>query len=283
MPIRQHVEYADLIPRVERLASGFTDKDLVLVESRAASDLHALALPLSYIYARNVLVLYDSRPDKRAVREFLTWAHERYDNVYFMAGGGTSLLSPGVGSVVVSTESFRVPEYEKTSYDVYPRRAVMKPFDFTIYKLVQTGLTPPPQSLDIGGTDDLHLVDFYPKERLGGGDLTFRWSQDTSYLLMSLPPQSHEVALRLNGGRPRGVALARVTVYLENQELSSVEVTNDFRDYVFPIPPATASNLAQRQDGVQVRIQSSTWVPRAILGGPDTRALGVMIDRAEIR
>ena len=90
-----------------------------------------LALPLSYIYARNVLVLYDSRPDKQAVREFLTWAHERYENVYFIAGGGTSLLSPGVGSVVVSTESFQVPEYEKTTYDVYPRKAVMKPFDFT--------------------------------------------------------------------------------------------------------------------------------------------------------
>ena len=86
-----------------------------------------------------------------------------------------------------------MPEYEKTAYDVYPRRSVRKPFDFTIYKLVQTGLTPPPHSLDIGGTDDLHLVDFYPKERLGGGNLTFRWSQDTSFLLMSVPPQSHEV------------------------------------------------------------------------------------------
>ena len=132
----------------------------MLVEARAASDLHALALPLSYIYARNVLVLYDSRPDKRAVREFLTWAHERYENVYFIAGGGTDLLSPGVGSIVVATERFQVPEYEKTAYDVYPRRSVMKPFDFTIYRLVQTGSTPPPQSLDIGGTDDLHLVDF---------------------------------------------------------------------------------------------------------------------------
>ena len=283
LPIRHHVEYADLIPRLERLAAGFSDNDLVLVESRVASDLHALALPLSYIYARNVLVLSDSRPDKRAVREFLTWAHERYDNVYFMAGGGTSLLSPGVGSVVVSTESFRVPEYEKTSYDVYPRRAVMKPFDFTIYKLVQTGLTPPPQSLDIGGTDDLHLLDFYPKERLGGGDLTFRWSQDTSYLLMSVRPDSREVALRLNGGRPRGVPLPRVTVYLEGEELSSAQLSNEFRDYVFPIPPETASRLAQRQDGVQVHIQSSTWVPQAILGGSDTRALGVMVDKAEIR
>jgi len=283
LSIREHVEYADVIPRLERLASRFSNDDLVLFEARAASDLHALALPLSYIYARNALVLYDSRPDKQSVRDFLTWAHERYKNVYFIAGGGTDLLSPGVGSVVVATERFQVPEYEKTAYDVYPRKSVRKPFDFTIYKLVQTGLTPPPHSLDIGGTDDLHLVDFYPKERLGGGNLTFRWSQDTSFLLMSVPPQSHEVALRLSGGRPRGVALPRVTVYLENEELSSVELTNEFRDYVFPIPAATASALAQRQDGVQVRIQSSTWVPRTVLGGSDTRALGVMIDRAEIR
>jgi hypothetical protein len=283
LSIREHVEYGGVIPRLERLASRFSDDDLVLFESRAASDLHALALPLSYIYARNALVLYDSRPDKQSVRAFLSWAHERYKNVYFIAGGGTDLLSRGVGSIVVATERFQVPEYEKTAYDVYPRKSVRKPFDFTIYRLVQTGLTPPPHSLDIGGTDDLHLVDFYPKERLGGGSLTFRWSQDTSYLLMSVPPKSREVALRLSGGRPRGVPLPRVTVYLENEELSSVELTNEFRDYVFPIPAETASTLAQRQDGVQLRIQSSTWVPRTVLGGSDTRALGVMIDQAEIR
>jgi hypothetical protein len=282
-PIRKHIEYAQVIPRLERLASRFNDNDLVLFEARAASDLHALALPLSYIYARNVLVLYDSRPDKRAVREFLTWAHTHHENVYFIAGGGTDLLSPGVGALIVATERFQVAEYEKTTYDIYPRTAVKKPFDFTIYRLVQTGFTPPPQSLDIGGTDDLHLVDFYPKERLGGGDLTFRWSQDTSYLLMSVPPDGHEVALRLSGGRPRGVPLPRVTVYLEGEELGSAELTNEFRDYVFPIPAATASNLATHQDGVQIRIQSSTWIPRAILGGSDDRALGVMIDRAEIR
>ena len=114
-PIRTHIEYAGVIPRLERLASRFGDKDLVLVEARAASDVHTLALPLSYIYARNVLVLSDSRPDKRAVREFLTWARERYENVYFIAGGGTDLLSPGVGSIVVATERFQVPEFEKTA------------------------------------------------------------------------------------------------------------------------------------------------------------------------
>jgi len=283
LPIREYVEYAEMIPRLERLNARFGDNDLVLFESRAASDLHTLALPLSYIYARNVLVLYDSRPDKPAVREFLTWAHERYENVYFLAGGGTDLLSPGVGSIVLATERFQVPEYEKTTYDIYPKGPVRKPFDFTIYRLVQTAVTPPPHSLDIGGTDDLHLVDFYPKERLGGGNVTFRWSQDTSYLLMSVPPGSREVELTLSGGRPRGAPPPRVTVYIEGEELSSVELTNEFREYVFPIPASTVSGLAQRQDGVQIRIHSSTWIPRTILGGSDTRALGVMIDKAEIR
>ena len=283
LPIRTHIEYAEVIPRLERLASRFDDNDLVLFEARAASDLHALALPLSYIYARNVLVLYDSRPDKPAVREFLSWAHEQYGNVFFVAGGGTDLLSPGVGAVVVATERFQVPEYQKTAYDIYPRRAVGKPFDFTIYKLVRTAVAPPPQSLDIGGTDDLHLVDFYPKERLGAGNLTFRWTQDTSYLLMSVPPQSREVALRLSGGRPRGVPLPRVAVSIDGVELSTAELTNEFRDYVFPIPPETVSAVARRGEGVQIRIQSSTWVPRTVLGGSDTRALGVMVDKAEIR
>lgn len=282
-PIRTHIEYAGIIPRLEKLAASFHDNDLVLIESRGASDVHTLGLPLSYVYARNVLVLADTRPDKRMVAGFLDWARERYENVYFMAGGGTDLLSADVGSLVVSTERFQIPEYEKTTYNIYPRRAVMKPFDFTIYELVWRGSTPAPQSLDIGATDDLHLVDFHPKERLGGGDLTFRWSQDASYLLMRIEPANRQVALRLSGGRPRGVPAPRVTVLVDGDPLGEVQPGNEFREYVFPIPEATAARAASRAGHSQIEIRSTTWIPQASLGGPDTRALGVMVDRAEIR
>ena len=53
------------------LASIFDETDLVLVESREASDTHTLALPLAYIYAHNVLVFYRADPDKMLLREFL--------------------------------------------------------------------------------------------------------------------------------------------------------------------------------------------------------------------
>ena len=70
-PLFNHVEYAGMIPRVEQLATQFGDADLVLVEARDASDLHTLANPLAYIYARRVLVLHPASPDKTALLEFL--------------------------------------------------------------------------------------------------------------------------------------------------------------------------------------------------------------------
>lgn len=282
-PLRNHIEYAGIIPKLEQLAGRFGDTDLVLVESRSASDVHTLGLPLSYIYARNVLVLADSRPDKNKVSEFLGWARERYQNVYFIAGGGTDLLAAGIGAATIATERFQVPEYEKTVYNVYPRRSVMKPFDFTVYKLTASGSEPAPQSLDIGGTDDLNLLDFYPKERLGGGNVTFRWTQDTSYLVMKIDSTSRELMLRLSGGRPRGVPPPHVDVQLAGKTIGSAEPTNDFREYVFRIPDEIASGLAARGPASQIEIRSSTWVPQKVLGGSDTRALGVMVDLAEIR
>ena len=54
--VRSHVEYAGVIPRLEAIASRFSPDDLVIVESRNASDVHVLALPLAYIYDKPVLV-----------------------------------------------------------------------------------------------------------------------------------------------------------------------------------------------------------------------------------
>jgi hypothetical protein len=137
--------------------------------------------------------------------------------------------------------------------------------------------------LDLGGADDLYLVDFHPKERLGTGDLTFRWTQERSYLLMGIPAGGRELVLTLSSGRPKGVAPAHVSVSVEGHDLGSVDPTNDMRIYTFPIPADAASELAKRTGPSEIQIQSSVWIPREIVGGSDNRALGVMIDKAEIR
>ncbi|HTI37929.1 MAG TPA: glycosyltransferase family 39 protein, partial [Vicinamibacterales bacterium] len=50
-PLLSHVEYAGIVPQLERLASRFGDDDLVIAEStNAGTDIHVLAVPLAYTY-----------------------------------------------------------------------------------------------------------------------------------------------------------------------------------------------------------------------------------------
>jgi hypothetical protein len=284
-PIRTHIEYAGLIPEIERLAARFGDDDLVLVESRAASDLHALALPLSYIWARNVLVLDSPRPEKTALAGFLDWARSRYKNIYFLGGGGTDLLSPGIHVEAVKTEKLLVPEYEVTEFQRYPTRVRMKPLDLTVYQFVDQGRNAEGAfQIDVGGADDLNLVGFHGKERLQQEGVTFRWTSDQSYFLVpAVKAGNRELVLRMSSGRPRHIASARVTVFLADRPIGTAETDGQFRDHVFTLPPGLAAELAGAQKPVEVRIESTTWTPRDVIGGIDNRMLGVMVDRVEIR
>ena len=284
LPVRTHIEYAGIIPRIERLAATFQEKDLVIVEARAASDLHTLALPLSYIWATNTLVLYSPRPDKARFSEFLTWARAQYEKVYFIGGGGTDLLSRGMRVDTVETERFAVPEYEATGYDTFPRRPRSKPFDITVYRFVDGTLDEAARRIDVGAADDLHVVRFHAKER-GRNELTFRWTRDRSYFSVPhLEATDRELVLRMsNGGRPGTAVPARVTVFLSDRQIGMAMPDGQFRDFVFPIPSGLAAELEANPTATEVRLETTTWVPRDVAGGGDDRALGVMIDRVEIR
>jgi hypothetical protein len=72
-------------------------------------------------------------------------------------------------------------------------------------------------------------------------------------------------------------------VFLADLAIGTAEPDAEFRDYAFAIPADLAATLARQPAGAEIRIESTTWTPRDILGGADDRALGVMIDRAEIR
>ena len=282
-PILGHVEYAGIIPRLEELANRFDDEALLIVESRAASDLHVLALPLAYIYARNVLVLSDSRPDKLAFLEFLTWARTQYSDIFFMGGGGTDLLSGMVSVTPIGSERFQVPEYESL-FNAYPRAVSRKEFDFGIYRLGDAVNARGPFSLDVGTMDDLHVVDFHAKER-SSSDVTFRWSREESHvMILNTTPAARTLTLWMNdGGRPGNVIPARVAVYLDDVLLGDVGVTTGFEPYSFNIPPDLAAAMAARPDATELTLLADTWNPLEVLGVADDRDIGVMLDRVEIQ
>ena len=123
-------------------------------------------------------------------------------------------------------------------------------------------------------------------ERAGADDkLTYRWTQDHSFFsVLDVQPTNRELVLRMsNGGRPDTTSPARVTVYLADHNIGTADPDGQFRDHVFAIPAELAQQLAQNGGAAEVRIESTTWTPREVIGGVDNRRLGVMIDRAEIR
>jgi hypothetical protein len=283
-PVLAHVEYAGLIPRIEQLAAAIGDEDLLVAESvNAGSDVHVIALPLAYIYARPVLLLHSAKPDKAVFGAFLEWAATRYRRVLFLGSGGTDLLSHGYGVRALSSERFQVPEYE-TPENAYPRGVRRKEFDFGLYEF-----TPPDDregtwfDLDVGIRDDLHVLRFHAKEESAGR--TFRWTQDRSLLSVTVvAPESRTVTLWMNsGGRPEAAPPADVTVSFDGHLLGTRRVGDGFAPYALAIPPEVAAAAAAKGAPVELRLESTVWNPRAVLGAPDDRDLGVMLDRVTVK
>lgn len=283
-PVLQHTEYEGLIPKIEALASRFTAKDLVIVEGRRTeSDVHVLALPLAYVYAKNVLLLQPERPDKATLAAFIAWARTKFDNVYFIGGGGTDLLSHAYGVRSVGGDRFQVPEFE-TTRDRLPRVVDRKEFEYGVYAFTD----PPAQSaawfdLDVGTNDDLHVQRFHAKEVSDGR--SFRWTRERSFVAVTtMTPRSRELTLVMaDGGRPPAAPQARVEVYLHNQLLGAVDVSGPLRPYSLPIPSDLAERAASTRAPVELRLVTRTWKPAEVLGSPDDRSLGVMLDRVTIR
>jgi hypothetical protein len=279
----RHVEYAGLIPHVEQLSRTFEEQDLVLVEARNASDLHVLALPLAYIYARNVLVLARPDPDKPLFREFLAWAYEHYPRVYFVGSGGSELLSKSMTVKPVRGDRFQVPEYE-AAYNAYPRSLRFKEFDLSVYEILPQPAENKGFDLKIGVNDDLYVRRFYAKEMHGNGT-TFRWARDESYVSILGTTRDQQVLTlwMADGGRPAAAFPAEVQLFLNGRPIGSTVVKGpQLRAYNFEIPNAVAIAMEESPNAAQLRIMTRTWNPSQLMGSGDNRDLGVLINRIQV-
>ena len=118
-------------------------------------------------------MLNSPRPDKAAFAAFLDWARTRYERVLFLGGGGTDLLSPSLERRGRSPANGSRCPSTTPPVNAYPRFARGKEFDYSLYALL-----PPdpadaarPFDLDVGVSDDLHVLRFHAKEQTEGRTL----------------------------------------------------------------------------------------------------------------
>jgi hypothetical protein len=282
-PVADHIEYEGIIPRLEKLAGQIKDDDLLIVESRdAGSDVHVLGLPLAYIYARNVLVLSNAAPDKATFAAFLDRCRTRYGRVLFLGGGGTDLLSSRWSVEPLASDRFQVPEYDAPKH-AYPRFVRQKEFDYSVYVFGPPSAQPMDAALDVGINDDLNVIRFHAKEVSEGR--TIRWTQDQSFLIVNrIDAAARTLTVVMHdGGRPSAAAPADVTFAIGDRVLGTVRVSGGFREYDIAIPADVAAAAAATGEPVRMTVTTTTWNPLAVLGTPDHRDLGVMLDRVAIR
>ena len=282
-PVAAHIEYEGIIPRLEKLSAHIKDDDLLIVESRdAGSDVHVLALPLAYIYARNVLVLSTPVPDKPTFAAFLDHCRKRYARVLFLGGGGTDLLSSRWSVEPLASDRFQVPEYDAPKH-AYPRFVRQKEFDYSVYAFGPASGHPADAALDVGINDDLNVVRFHAKEVTEGR--TFRWTQPRSFLILNRVDATARtlVLVMSDGGRPQAAPPADVTVAIGDRVLGTVRVAGGFKEYDIAVPADVAAAAGGTGEPVRITLTSPPWNPLVVLGTPDDRNLGVMLDRVAIR
>jgi hypothetical protein len=280
-PILSHVEYAGLIPALERVAGRFGDRDLVLVEPRYSSDAHVLATPLAYIYAKHVLLFSSPRPGAPGVGQFLAWAPRAFDRVFLIAEGGLDLASPSIGITPAGNERFSIPEYESTA-NVYPRDVRQKKFNLNIYRLRAAERAAPMRDIDIGGFDDPWVLRMFARQEQDG--VTYRWVRDRSFVtVVGLDAPARAIVITAgDGGRPAAAGPAEVEVFLDDRLVGRFTVRGGFAEYRLEVPPDPAAAAAEPPATSVVRLQCTTWSPKASLGGSDDRALGIMLDRLRV-
>jgi len=282
-PLVPHREYEGMTRTIERLASRFGDRDLVLVEGRdAGSDTHVLGLPLAYVYGRDVLVLFSPRPDKGQLAAFLEDAFRRYGRVVFVGGGGTDLLSRRIGATPITDGRVQVKEYAVAFWESYPQGVRRKDFDYSVYELELDRPRTGDFVLDVGYQDDLHVVRFHAKEPTEGRFI--RWTGPQSFISVpGLTGREKTVQFVMHdGGRPPQAEPARVQVFFNDTPLGVIDVGKGFGTYSLALPPDAVQRAAGEDNPAVLRLLSTVWVPSRLLGGSDTRELGVMIDKVEI-
>ena len=284
-PILRHVEHAGMIPLVEELAASLAPDDLLLVGPRSTTDIQVAALPLAYIYNRQVLSLASAAPDTEVLGDFVDWARARHARVLFLGGGGTDLLSKRTAARLVTSERRRIPHYER-ALNAYPNGVVDWQLDYGIYEFVPAAAGAETFDLDVGAGDDLHVYGMYPKD-IDPRGVTYRWTRERAFVrLVDTRPDAATLTLRMSkGARPAAAAGgAVVSVFLDDRPLGAVTVAMDrFDAYSLAIPPDLARHVADRPRASELRLETETWVPQEAFGVPDARALGVMLDRVEVR
>ncbi len=267
-------EYKGTIAWVERFAHNFPENSILLFEHSFPSNV--VATPLWTTFERSAFVV--NGHEARLTEAVRAWQAEGR-GVYWISSEGNP--APAWGDYVpdyLSTSVLSTPVAE-LSTDHLPRQKWEYTAVFDIYEIVPSQESRGKKVFTVnvgeGGDEDYLREGFYPAE-ITLGWITMRWTQAEAVIAIPLEGEPASIILRAAGGRPPGVAPARVTLYLDDHLLGELALETAFQTYSLAIPEGLAPASV-----VRLRLETSTWNP-AQLGYKQGRDLGLQLDWVKV-
>jgi hypothetical protein len=272
LPLATYRDWRNSVRFVDDMARRFGAQDVVIFEQEGS--VHLLSLPLWAVYGVNAVELARWNPDPVRVQHLVDAWHGPYRNIYFVHTYRTNLC--GLFLQHVEDMSFGTYEWER-AYGTKPRGPEPRELHFRISRVVppQDLQVPPLREIDIGGSDDVQVSGFYDKE--GGGDHTFRWTGPCASVYLPGARGGDEITVTAATGRRPAAVPVPVTVSIGGVPVGRFAADKDWAEHTLRLPdPLPAGPPVLRLDVPTFR-PANAWP-----GDPDTRDLGVMLDRIRL-
>jgi len=272
LPLATYRDWHNSVRFVDDMARRFGPQDVVIFEQPRS--VHLLSLPLWAVYGVNAVELARWDPDPVRLQHLVDTWRGRYRNIYFVHTYSTNLC--GLFLQHVENMSFGTYEWER-AYGKKPQGPEPRALYFRISRVVppQDLQVPPLPEIDIGGSDDVQVSGFYDKE--GGGDHTFRWTGRCASVYLPGARGGDDVTVTTATGRRPAPVPVPISLSIGGTPVGRFEAGRDWAEHTLrlpdPLPPGPPV----------LRLDVPTFRPaNAWPDDPDTRDLGVMLDRIQL-
>jgi len=272
--------WPDGIRESRDLADQFPE-DSVLLVGRELAGTH-VQMTLSYLHERDGLLLQQQFPDSQILRDQISAWLQRGREVFFLVTqGDTHFYAPKLELRPYLSRRLDLAVLETTRTGV-PQEIVSQSVEMRAFR-AQPYEQGPKSSIDVGNyaVDALFVLrGFYGPEKIDAAQPSFRWTSESASIDV---PESTNITLLLDGGRPRGVHAAKIWLWVDDRlVLEGRVIPNTPTEVTVSVPVVSIGDSGGEGPRlISVRLTSNTFNPKDLGISDDDRNLGVRVYRVE--
>jgi hypothetical protein len=277
--IARHHELDGSIRQIDYIAENLDDDSLYIMDASRGLQYHLIALPLKYIYGKNIVLFEPGDENNRRLGKLIPKLKEHFSNIYYCSGERDSLPSLPYSLRQRSWAELLVRRFETTTnidhrppYKVMDMRISLQVFHLTS----ESRITEMSSMLDFGsGREDFLGGGFYNAEISDSGSL--RWTMDQFSFYAAPSKNRGSIRISMSNGRPHNLKPPRVSFSIGNEKLNEFYVLQEKREYIINLPEKYLQDKP-----ILIKGTSDIWMPREAGVNLDVRELGVIIYNATL-